>query len=42
MQYRERDVVFDYLYLIRKTTARTIHVSGVTNIIKIYDIHGKL
>lgn len=31
MQFRERSVFFDYLSLIRKTTARTIHVSGVTN-----------
>lgn len=29
-------VFFDYLSLIRKTTARKIRVSGVTNIIKIY------
>lgn len=37
----EKGVYFLDLSLIRKTTASTIHVSEVTNMIKIYDIHGK-
>lgn len=40
MHYRGRAVFFDYLSLIRKTTASTTHVSGVTN--RIYDTHEKL